>query len=171
MGAARRAQTKEYPMQQLSTTTPRLSVGAVAPNFTLADLAGEPVTRSDYRARKHLALLMLPGVDALARSYLDELREAYGEVRASDGEILVLISDPAARPDGLRAALETPFPILLDPDGAASRKYLPEGARYGLFILDRYGALHAQWPLASLPLPPVADVVEWIAVVDNQCSL
>jgi peroxiredoxin len=157
--------------QQLNTITPRLSVGQVAPNFTLAGLDGEPVTRSAYRSRRHLALLMLPVIDASSRAYIEELRGVYGKIRAADGELLVIVADSAAHADGLRAALETPFPMLLDPDGTVSNKYLPTSARYGLFILDRYGALHAQWPLASPPLPPVEDVVEWIEVVDNQCSL
>jgi peroxiredoxin len=157
--------------QQLIVVTPQLVVGAVAPNFTLASLEGEPVTRSAYRARKHLALLMIPGVDLSARAYIEGLRDIYGAIRAADGEVLVLIADSAAHADGLRAALDVPFPLLLDPDGAASRKYLPDAARYGLFILDRYGKLHAQWALAALPLPPVADVVEWLEVVDHQCSL
>ncbi|MBX0330850.1 peroxiredoxin family protein [Oscillochloris sp. ZM17-4] len=157
--------------QQLSTTLPRLSIGAVVPNFTLAGLDGQPVRRSAYRARKHLALLMLPGVDMLARIYIEGLRDVYSNICAADGEVLVLVADPAARADGLRAAIDVPFPILLDPGGAASQKFLPDGARYGLFILDRYGALHAQWAITAPPLPPVSDVVEWIEVIDNQCSL
>jgi peroxiredoxin len=158
-------------MDQLNTTTPRLRVGDVAPNFTLASLEGEPVTRSNYRARRHLAMLMLPGVDAPARAYITELRDAYRRIRAADGEVMVLVADTAANADGLRAALEMPFPILLDPKGAASRKFLPDGARYGLFILDRYGALHAQWAITTPPLPPVADIVGWLEVVDTQCTL
>jgi peroxiredoxin len=157
--------------QQLVTITPRLGVGEVAPNFTLASLEGEPVTRSAYRARKHLALLMLPVIDLPARTYIEELRDVYGKIRAADGELLVLIADTAAHADGLRAALDVPFPLLLDPEGIASKKYLPEGARCGLFILDRYGALHAQWAIAAPPFPAAADVVEWIEVVDNQCTL
>ncbi|NTW03581.1 MAG: redoxin domain-containing protein, partial [Oscillochloris sp.] len=149
-------------MEQIYTTTPRLSIGKVVPNFTLTDLTGTPVTRSAYRARKHLALLLLPGVDALARAYIDALRDIYPRIRAADSELLVLVADPAARADGLRAALEVPFPILLDAEGTASKKFLPDGARYGIFILDRYGALHAQWALTTLPLPPVDEIVDWL---------
>jgi peroxiredoxin len=162
----------KHPMEpELRSITPRLIVGEVAPNFTLPSLVGEPVTRSAYRPRRHLALLMLPSVDMPARLYIEELREIYGQIREADGEVLVLIADTAASADGLRAAIETPFPLLLDPEGAASKRYLPDGARYGLFILDRYGALHAQWALIGLPLPPVAEVVEWLGVIDTQCSL
>lgn len=157
--------------EQLNTTLPRLTVGEVVPNFTLADLHGEPVTRSAYRARRHLALLMLPQVDAPARAYIESLRDVYRPIRAADGELLVLVADSAAHADGLRSALEVPFPILLDPEGAASKKFLPDGGRYGVFIIDRYGALHAQWALTRPPLPPIADIVEWVEVIDNQCTL
>jgi peroxiredoxin len=157
--------------QQLITIAPRLDVGKVVPNFTLANLEGEPVTRSAYRARKHLALLLLPVIDLPARTYIEELRGVYGKIRAADGELLVLIADTAAHADGLRAALDVPFPLLLDPEGIASKKYLPDGVRYGLFILDRYAALHAQWAIVAPPFPPASDVAEWIEVLDNQCTL
>jgi peroxiredoxin len=156
---------------ELRSTTPRLTVGEVAPNFTLASLEGEPVTRSAYRARRHLALLMLPGIDMPARTYIEGLRNAYGQIRAADSEVLVLIADAAANADGLRAAIEAPFPLLLDPEGTVSKKYLPDDARYGLFILDRYGALHAQWALTGQPFPPVEEIVEWLGVIDTQCTL
>ena len=154
-----------------NTTTPRLEVGKPAPNFTLASAAGGEVTRSAYRARKHLALLFLPVVDLPAREYVEALRDCYGEIRAADGEVLVVVSDSGASADGLQAALDVPFPLLLDPDGAATRKFLPDGAAMGVFILDRYATLHAQWTLTARPLPHIQELVDWINVVDRQCVL
>jgi hypothetical protein len=83
-----------------------------------------------------------------------------------------VVSDPAASGEGLAAALEDlPFAVLLDPQGDAAGRYLPDGARHGLFILDRYGELHAQWALTTPPLPNIDEISEWFGVLSSQCSL
>lgn len=156
---------------KLNAITPRLSVGKVAPNFTLADLSGEPITRNAYRVLRHLVLLLLPHIDTATRAYIEELRDSYATIHAAEGEVLVLIADVDTNTDRLREDLDTPFHILIDQQGTTSRKFLPDKARYGLFILDRYGAIHAQWTLTALPFPPVEEIVEWIEVIDNQCTL
>lgn len=154
-----------------STTTPRLEIGRPAPNFTLPAAGGGTVTRSAYRARRHLALIFLPFVDLPAREYLEALRDRYAEIREADGEVLAVVTDPGASADGLRAALDVPFPLLLDPDGAAAARFLPDGAVMGLFILDRYASLRAQWALTAPPLPPTQEIVDWLYAVDRQCVL
>jgi peroxiredoxin len=158
-------------LEQPNASIPQLTIGAMAPNFSLTSLSGATIARSAYRGRKHLGLLFVPIVDLPIREYIGDMIAAYRSVRESDGELLVVVADNAAQADGLRAAMDLPFPLLIDPDGAASRRYLPEGARYGLFILDRYAKLHAQWALTELPLPPVAEIVEWLGVIDTQCTL
>ena len=154
-----------------NTTTPRLELGHPAPNFTLPAITGGGITRSAYRARKHLAVLFLPFVDLPTREYLEELRARYAEIREAGSEILAVVTDPGASADGLRAALELPFPILLDPDGNAARRFLPDGAVGGLFILDRYAKLRAQWTLTAPPLPPAQEIIDWLAALDTMCVL
>jgi peroxiredoxin len=155
----------------MSSPEPQLAVGKPAPNFTLPTADGRSVTRSAYRARKHLVVIFLPCVDLPAREYLEALRDRYGEVRDADAEILAVCTDPAAAADGLRAALDVPFPLLLDPEGTAARRYLPDGAAMGVFILDRYAALRAQWAVAAPPLPPAQEVVDWLYAIDRICTL
>lgn len=162
---------KDEGVTALSMTTPRLELGKPAPNFTLASVAGDTVRRSAYRARRHLAVLFLPFVDLPAREYLEALRDCYTDIRQADGEILAVVTDPGASAEGLRAAVEVPFPLLLDPGGEAARRFLPDGAVAGLFILDRYGAVRAQWTLTAPPLPPVREIVDWLEAVDRICVL
>lgn len=154
-----------------NSTTPRLELGRPVPNFTLPSVAGAGITRSSYRARKHLALFFLHFVDLPAREYLEALRDRYAEVRAADAELLVVVTDPGASADGLRAALDLPFPLLLDPDGTAARRFLPDGAVSGVFILDRYAKLRAQWTLTGPPLPNPQEIVEWLEATDRVCVL
>lgn len=154
-----------------STTLPRLEVGKQAPNFTLPSVGGGEITRSSYRARKHLVLLFLPGVDLPAREYLEAVRDEYGEFRQADSEALVIVSDSGASAEGLRAAVDVPFPILLDTDGKATARFLPDGAVMGVIILDRYATVRTQWALTAPPFPPVKELVDWLYAVDRQCVL
>lgn len=155
----------------LNSTTPRLELNRPAPNFTLGRIGGGSVTRSAYRQRKHLGLLFLPGVDLPARDYLESLRDRYGEIREADGELLAIVTDPGASADGLAAALDLPFPLLLDSEQVAARRFLPDGAPLGLFIIDRYAMLRAQWALTALPLPPAQELVDWLLAIDRQCVI
>jgi peroxiredoxin len=154
-----------------NATTPRLEIGAAAPNFTLPAVTGDGITRSSYRARKHLVLIVLPFVDLSGREYLEEVRERYAAFRASDGEVLALITDPGTSAEGLRAAIDVPFPLLLDPGGAAASRLLPDGASHGVIVLDRYATVRAQWTLTAPPLPTVDEIVAWIDAIDRQCVL
>jgi peroxiredoxin len=154
-----------------NSTTPRLDLGRPVPNFTLPAVAGGSVTRSVYRARKHLALIFLPFVDLPAREYLEALRDSYTAVREADSELLAIVTDAASSAEGLRAALDLPFPLLLDPNGAVAQRFLPDGAVMGVLILDRYAKLHAQWTLTRPPLPPVTEIVEWLEATDRVCVL
>lgn len=154
-----------------SSTTPRLELNKPAPNFTLPAVHGGGVTRSAYRARKHLALLFVPAIDLPTREYLEAVAARYNEIRESDGEVLVVVMDRGASAEGLAAALDLPFPMLLDADGKAAARFMPDGATLGLFIVDRYAMLRAQWTLTAPPLPPVQEIVDWLLAIDRQCVL
>lgn len=155
----------------LSQTTPRLEVGEMAPNFTLPTVSGGELTRSAYRARRHLALIFLPFVDLPTREYLETIAGRYSAFRGAGSEAIAVVTDAGANADGLRAALDVPFPLLLDPNGVVAARFLPDGAPLGVFVLDRYGELRHQWALTAPPLPPVDDLIAWLEAIDNQCVL
>lgn len=155
----------------LSQTTPRLELGPVAPGFKLPAVQGGELGRGDYRGRRHLAIIFLPAVDLPAREYLTDLAGRYGAVCDLGSEVLAIVTDPGANADGLKAALDLPFPLLLDRESKAASRYLPDGASHGVFILDRYGALRHQWTLTAPPLPPVDELIAWLQTVDYMCVL
>lgn len=157
--------------QALNLTPARLETNRPAPNFTLPALGGGTITRSVYRGRRHLALAFLPAADPRTRDELVALRAQYGAVTAAGSELVVVLGPPTAGADALRAALDLPFPVLLDEDRVAAGRFLPDAAVAGLFILDRYAMLRAQWALADLPLPPGSEILSWLEAIDNQCVL
>jgi hypothetical protein len=116
---------------------------------------GDMVKRSSYRARKHLALVLLPEVSRAAHDYLLELRAGYAQIREYDGEVLAILADPTLDAEELAMRLEVPFPLLLDRERTVVTRFLPEAVPMGVFILDRYAALHTQWLLPRPDFPPV----------------
>lgn len=143
-----------------------LKRGEVVPNFTLPSAAGEPVRRSAYRGKQHLALVFLPSVEEeFARGYVQALVGSYAMLRAASGEVLVIVR--AAQVD-----LELPFPLLADQDGTATARFVPAEAGAGTFVLDRYGELYyAAVAQDARGLPPISELHEWLEAIDNQCAI
>ena len=53
-----------------------LEVGAEAPDFTLKDQNGQPVTLSDFRGRKNVLLVFFPlAFTGICQGELDEVRD------------------------------------------------------------------------------------------------
>jgi hypothetical protein len=59
----------------------------------------------------------------------------------------------------------------VDRERTVVTRFLPEAVPMGVFILDRYAALHTQWLLPRPDFPPVAEVADWLRVLDYQCKL
>ena len=51
----------DIPSRQKETTMPRVSLNQLAPEFSLPDLSGSPVSLSDYRGRKNVLLVFNRG--------------------------------------------------------------------------------------------------------------
>lgn len=149
-----------------------LQRGKVVPNFALPSVRGGMLKRTDFRARRHLVLLVLPGVDRAAEAYLWQLRNVYPQIRAEVGaEVLAIIADPDRAVDDLRARIELPYPLLLDRERAVARRFLPADTPMGVFVIDHYGTLHAQWLLTQPDFPPTTELIAWLQVIEYQCVL
>ncbi len=51
----------DIPSRQKETTMPRVSLDQLAPEFSLPDFSGSPVSLSDYRGRKNVLLVFNRG--------------------------------------------------------------------------------------------------------------
>ncbi|HEU4326606.1 MAG TPA: redoxin domain-containing protein [Roseiflexaceae bacterium] len=152
---------------------PFLKRGQLVPNFTLPDSQGEPLRRSIYRGRQHLALVFLPNAsDPAAHDYLRGLAARHAEIRAAAAEVLVILPAAPAELAWLRHELGLPFPLLSDANGETATRFLPQDAGVGLFVVDRYGELYYGITAPDVTGLPVTDEVpEWLAAVDNQCVI
>ncbi len=114
--------------------------GALAPNVALETLDGDTVSLSDYRGQVVLVNFWASWCSP-CRVEIPELASLYGDLGEQGFEILAINVGENAEQIGLfTEALEMPFTILLDSDGAAARRYGLRGLPTSLLV-DRDGVI------------------------------
>jgi peroxiredoxin Q/BCP len=134
------------------TETPRLAAGDKAPDFTLPDADGKPVSLSSYRGRKVVVYFYpaagTPGCTTQACDFRDNLAELDG----SGFDVLGISPDPPAKLAAFRDAQRLTFPLLSDVDKSVLSAYgaFGEKTMYGrkvagvirsTFIVDADGKI------------------------------
>jgi peroxiredoxin Q/BCP len=104
---------------------PRLEPGDIAPDFTLPDADGKPVSLSDYRGRRVIVYFypaaMTPGCTTQACDFRDNL----AVLDSRDYVVLGISPDKPAKLAKFREQQSLTFPLLSDPERR---------------VLDAYGA-------------------------------
>jgi len=134
------------------TETPRLAPGDKAPDFTLPDADGKPVSLSAYRGRKVVVYFYpaasTPGCTTQACDFRDNL----AELDSGGFDVLGISPDPPAKLAAFRAAQRLTFPLLSDVDKSVLAAYgaFGEKTMYGkkvtgvirsTFIVDADGRI------------------------------
>jgi len=100
-----------------------LSVGDIAPNFTLLDQEGASVSLSDFKGQKVLVWFYpkasTPGCTAQGCS----LRDNYSDLQAKDIVILGISKDSVRRQKNFAVKKEFPFQLLSDEKGEVVEAY------------------------------------------------
>ena len=118
------------------TDTARLAPGDPAPDFTLADDAGDTVTLSDLRGRKVIVYFypaaMTPGCTKQACDFTDSL----DSLRAEGYEVLGISPDKPAKLAKFRERDHLTITLLSDPDRTVMREYGAFGEKklYGKLV-------------------------------------
>ena len=124
-----------------------VTVGDLAPDFTLPDQLGEPVTLAQLIGKKNVVLYFYPrdatpGCTAEARAF----RDAYDSFTAADTEVVGVSSDSIKSHKRFATKHQLPFKLLSDADGAVRALYgvertlgiLPGRVTY---VIDRDGVV------------------------------
>lgn len=134
-------------MTRVSERDGVLSVGDLAPDFTLRDQFGQDVTLSSFRDQKAVLLFFYPyAFSGVCTGEMAGIRDRLAEFLTFDTEVLGISCDPTyalrnfADQDGLN------FPLLSDfwPHGAVARAYDVFDDRTGSaerssFVIDKQG--------------------------------
>lgn len=118
---------------------PKLKVGDPAPDFTLPDENGNPVSLSDFRGKRVVIFFYprdnTPGCTAQACGFRDE----FGVVQDKNAVILGISSQGKKSHQSFKNKYSLPFPLLSDEDHEVSIKYGVWGEKrfMGMLITNR----------------------------------
>jgi mycoredoxin-dependent peroxiredoxin len=146
-----------------------LEVGTEAPDFTLKDQAGQPVTLSSLRGRNVLLVFFPLAFTGICQGELNEIRDNLPRYDNDDTRTLAISVGPPPTHKVWATQSGFTFPVLSDfwPHGAVSQAYgvFNDGtgfANRGTFVVDRTGVIR----FAELKEPGEArDQTLWTAAL------
>jgi peroxiredoxin (alkyl hydroperoxide reductase subunit C) len=126
-----------------------LDTGTEAPDFTLKDQNGQPVTLSDLRGGKNVLLVFFPlAFTGICQGELDEIRDNVSGYHNDDIATLAISVGPPPTHKVWATQSGFTFPLLSDfwPHGAVAAAYgvFNAGAGFanrGTFVVDRSGII------------------------------
>jgi len=137
------------------TSPTGLNVGQVAPDFTLKDQHGKPVSLSSYKGKKNVLVVFYPfAFSGICTSELCEIRDDLGAFESDDVQVLAVSCDHMFTQRAWSDAQGYFFPVLSDfwPHGETAQAYgvfqQTSGAPMrGTFLIDRDGVV--RWTLVN----------------------
>ena len=126
-----------------------LTIGTSAPDFTLMDQHGSPVTLSSFKGQKNVVILFYPfAFSGICTGELCALRDDLAAFQNDDVQLLAISCDPMYAQRAFAEQEGYKFPVLADfwPHGGAAKAYgVFDEARgcavRGTFIVDKNGNL------------------------------
>ncbi|GGF14483.1 thioredoxin-dependent thiol peroxidase [Subtercola lobariae] len=136
----------------MTDTSERLTAGAVAPDFTLDDSTGKPVSLADYRGQK-VVVYFYPaaGTPGCTKEACD-FRDNINSLKSAGYQVLGISKDAPAALAKFAEEQGLSFPLLSDVDHTVHKAYAAYGEKslYGktvtgvlrsTFVLDENGVI------------------------------
>lgn len=150
-----------------------IGIGQSAPDFTLPDQHGRPVSLASFRGVRAVTLVFFPlAFSHTCEGELCELRDNFDQFASRDVELLAISVDSK---HALRAWSEAEgfdFPLLSDfwPHGEVAQRYgvfLPERgfANRATFVIDLDGVVRARFITEPGAARPLAAYTEALATL------
>jgi peroxiredoxin Q/BCP len=145
-----------------------LSVGDVAPAFTLPSTGGGTVSLADFRGRP-VVLVFYPGDDTpVCTKQLNSYNDGLSEFETLDAQVLGISAQSIESHEKFSGKHGFKFPLLADTDKAVAASYGTLGPigfpRRSVFIIDADGVVrYAHRAIAGLTYRPVGELVEVLA--------
>jgi thioredoxin-dependent peroxiredoxin len=96
--------------------TTRLTPGDTAPDFTLPDADGKPVSLADYRGRRVVVYFYPAAATPGCTKQACDFRDSLAELNGAGLDVLGISPDKPAKLAKFRDKEELTFPLLADPD-------------------------------------------------------
>lgn len=134
-----------------------LQIGSPAPEFTLPDAAGNPVSLSSLRGKKVVLYFYPKDMTPGCTQESCDFRDRHSALQEAGAVVLGVSPDSAKSHSKFAAKYELPFTLLADEDNAVATAYgvWKEKSMYGrafmgiertTFLIDENGNLARIWP-------------------------
>jgi peroxiredoxin len=142
-----------------------IEAGAPAPDFTLPDQDGKPVSLADFRGRPLLLAFYPADFSPVCTDQLSIYQDALGEFESRGVQLVAISVDGAFCHKAFQKHLNLTIPLLADfhPKGEVARAYGLWSDEYGvsgraLVLIDPEGTV--EWSYRSPPLEyPETDLI------------
>jgi peroxiredoxin len=118
-------------------------MGEPAPNFTLTNLAGQPVALTDYQGKVVLVNFWASWCPSCL-SELPDYEQIYQQYGGPAGDFVILgvnLQEGQTQVEDYATGLGLTFPVLLDTDGTVTTRQYQVTGMPGSFIIDRQGVI------------------------------
>ncbi len=158
-----------------SQESPLLLPGQIIPAFSLPAPDGRAYSPWDYKQREHLLLVFIEDPQrSEARALLWAFASHYQAWREEQCALLTITAMSVLINKEAQDSLQLPFPLLADPAGHVSRRYIPMDQQQRtpcIILADRYGALYQQWIAHhEQELPDLADLLASLRYLNSLCT-
>jgi peroxiredoxin len=156
-------------MKMKAVAQPKLKERTLAPQFDLAATGGRRLMTWKYKGLNNLVIVFLPDLSTEeSRDELQEFARRYGQYREHNTELIIVSQDNIQTLDRISRELSLPFPLACDVDGAVTDSYTT--LTPALFVLDRFGELHAQSEAeADEDFPDYRQIIDWLHLIELEC--
>lgn len=108
----------------VGSSSSRVMIGDVAPDFALTSDNGQVVRLSDYRKKKRVILFFFSNVqDVDCAELCCAFRDCYKKYKEKDGEILTISPDSVSDLKAFKAKHKLPYLLLSDPDNTVRKHW------------------------------------------------
>jgi peroxiredoxin Q/BCP len=153
------------------TASAAVRVGDPAPDFTLADASGEPVSLSKFRDRSEVVLYFYPKDHSPAcTAEACSFRDSYEAFRSAGAEVIGISTDTVESHRQFAGRNRLPFHLLSDADGSVRARYgvprtlgiIPGRVTY---LIDRQGIVRHIFSSQFQPARHVGEALKVLAQI------
>ncbi|HLH67278.1 MAG TPA: peroxiredoxin [Solirubrobacteraceae bacterium] len=163
---------RSAPAMEGEAVSAGLAAGTRAPDFSLPDCAGQPVSLSDFRGRPVVLVFYPLDWSPGCSQQLDLYQQEIDEFRRRGAQLLAISVDSVYSHGAWAAVRGISFPLLSDfhPKGEVARRYGVWREQDGfseraLYVIDAQGVI--RWAHVSPYLHHIPDIYELLQALDG----
>ena len=154
------------------TTPAAVGVGDIAPDFTLPDQHGDPVTLSQFRGKKNVVLFFYPAAfSAGCTAEACAFRDSHEVFKEAGAEVIGISMDSVEKQNGFAKRFNLTYTLLAD-DGTVWKSFGVPNRLGGLvrgrvtYVIDKQGVVQHVFNSQVMVLKHVEQALETLKTLE-----